>query len=253
MPIPQAVLKHWDPMIGVDFHMGLQFAVPVPIPFPMLPHLVGGVLMWGPWGGTSEPTVRTFHGDVMLRGTNMGSLVPHISLPPLPFVSLLQPVWILLSSSKTEFGVASVRCAGGPVAVAGPNPIPFLGANLNCNEPVSMPTGVVLGINTHFAGFTIGDFIAGTLMTAIDIGIGFLLGKVSGKGGLGEVGEKVLSSIVSNILGRGISAVPGINSAENALQDFISTEVNTEVNNVVDRIADSVNDYFNDPAVDERP
>lgn len=282
MPIPTAVLKHWDPMIGLDFHMAINPGGPPPLfvtPVPMTPHVVAGVLMWGPWGllgkGKSEPSVRTFHGDVMLRGTDMGYLIPHISIPP---TNLLMPVWTGLSSSKSEFSVASVRCADGPVAIA---ILVFIGVNLDCQGttiPVDLPTGRIIAVNTHFAGFTFGDFVAGIVMMGIDIAISAFTGWVGsglGKALMKTIGRRLISPIVKRVFGESVEeiispqlvrrimntiggkivgsavseidnrAAPGDGSVTDALQDGISRGVNS--------LTDSISDYFNNPAVDERP
>ena len=123
------VLKHWDPMLGVDCQ---PLLIPPAPPVPNTPHVVGAVLKWGPWGilgkGKSEASVKTFHGEVMLRVKDIGYLIPHICSP-----HVLLPIHIAFSGSKSEFGVASVRCAGGPVAVAG---LVTVNLNLNCWGPL---------------------------------------------------------------------------------------------------------------------
>jgi hypothetical protein len=61
----------------------------------------------------------------MLRGTDIGPLIPHIGCP-----SLLTPLDILLSSSASYFGPSSYMVAGAPVAAA---LIINVNLNLNCN------------------------------------------------------------------------------------------------------------------------
>lgn len=168
------VLKHWHPMVGYDLQMALM--PPLATPTPKTPHYVVACLKLGPWGvltGKSRTDVRTAsYGETMIRGTDIGPFIPHISTP-----HYLLPIHFLVSASKSEFGASSVRTPDGPVAVAC---LGIYNMNLNCWGPTwpPMPLGIVLAFTTHITGFTLGDLIAGVSMMVFDSMIQFAINRL---------------------------------------------------------------------------
>ena len=171
-----AVLKHYMPMLGCDFHDTIP--PPGPVVVPKIPHFVSANLMIGPWGaltGKARPDViSAAAGITLLRTTDIGPLVPHISAP-----HYLLPLLILGSASKAEFGATSITTPDGPVAVCVASVVNF---NLNCHGTAvpPLPTGVVLGMTTHFTGFTLGDFLSGLLCMVMDSAVQYVLNRVMG-------------------------------------------------------------------------
>jgi len=171
-----AVLKHFHPMLGVDLHDTIP--PPGPAVVPNIPHYVVAAMQLGPWGavtGKSRTDVLTAsYGKTMIRGTDIGFLIPHISSP-----HYLLPVIIIGSASKSEFGASSVITADGPVAVA---ILLFVGVNLNCcgKSCPPLPLGRVLAFTTHMTGFTLGDFFAGLITMVVDGAVQYGLNQIFG-------------------------------------------------------------------------
>lgn len=172
-----AILKHWHPMMGTDFHIPWPPGSPAPAPSPV-PYRTAMILM----GTGATCAMATRHpsmgwGFTMQQGTDIGPLIPHIGPP-----SVLLPLEILLSSSKSYFGVAQYPVEGRPVAVAMAGMTNF---NLNCGTPMPTPTGMVLAMNTHFVSMSMADVIYSTTYMALDWGLQTALQWAGGKvGGL---------------------------------------------------------------------
>ena len=165
------VLKHYHPMLSIPC-MELHQAVlpPSVVPVPKVPHFASAALFLGPWGAlTGKPNLQEFSssgGVMMSQGTDIGPLIPHVNVPPIPPNALL-PIIILTSGSKSHFGAHSHVAPNGPVAICCGAVINF---NLNCAGPAAppMPAGLVLGLNTHVVGTSIGDLISGALHMVAD-------------------------------------------------------------------------------------
>lgn len=157
-----AVMKHWDPMIGCDFHIGYS-VVATPPPAPPLPtgpypfltmSLTSGLYIF------FKPLWKqvTLYGVSVEKSTDIGSGIPHIPLmPPIGVIAEL-PLVIAFSSSKSHFYSNKYEVTGKNPALA---LAVFANPNLNCGLPVPTPTGVAICINTHVAGMTWGDIGAG--------------------------------------------------------------------------------------------
>lgn len=169
--MPFAVLKHWDPMVGCDFHDQLPPPVGPPI-VPRMPHVTLATLGFlpGPWGWSpctkQSKSVFSLHGDVMGKGTDIGPGVVHIQ------ANYLLPIIILTSGSKSHFGPASVttNIDGSEVSV-GAAVLVYVNLNLNCggaSKCPPTPTGVVIACNTVLVGMTLGDIVAGIAQFALD-------------------------------------------------------------------------------------
>ena len=221
---------------GADLHDALPPAVPKSI--PAQPHLVTPTpICLGPWGtltGAKAPTVL-MDGPwwAMQQGHDLGPLIPHIcvTIPP----SLLTPVVILTSASKSYFGASTTQVEGKPVAVAVAVVINF---NLNCcNFPVPpLPVGMVVTWNTVSADMSLADFLCSLAVMVfeglVNYGLSALfssngpLGKLLGKLGNKVFGAAMLSAFEQNAegwliasLGRKMLAV----GAENLIPAIVST------------------------------
>ena len=146
--------RNIDPMIGIDVHDFIPPIIPLPPPTPnvhIAMTLLGGMMITA-----SMTTKTTSTGFFSIhQGSDIGPLIPHLPIPP---ANILFPLHIALSGSTSNFGAFSVMYEGKPVAIAVGV---FVGANLNCQGPstipCSIPSGIVISWNTNMAGFSIGD------------------------------------------------------------------------------------------------
>ncbi len=228
--MPAAVLNVLHPMIGPDLHDNLipSPVGPVPTP-PKLPH-VAFMLLGGVTNFTSHFTSTTFvnftQSRVVLQGSDIGPLIPHVPVPILPNILLV--VIIPGSGSVSEFFAFSVKAKDGtdgqmkPVATAIAG---FGGLNVNCGSPCAMPTGVVIAPSTVCTGFRLGDFFASLVGMAMDVGLSWGLSKLMG--GLG----RSFGGIAGRLAGRfGPGIVSGIVGQAPALARYLSPKV---VENVI--------------------
>ena len=181
-----AIMKHWHPMIGRDFHIPWPPGSPSPAPSPA-PYLTGQTLM----GLAIKASYASSHmsmgwGMTMQQGTDIGYMIPHVGPP-----SALLAIEIPLSSSVSYFGTSMVMVENKPACVALAMLVNY---NLNCGTPVPTPTGIVIAANTHFAAMTLGDLLGGVAVMAMDVAIGVVLGKAIGAGSgwaAGRLGPRV--------------------------------------------------------------
>lgn len=129
-------------------------------------------------------------------------MVPHYNLFPAPGIpsnpNLFIPLLILLSSSKNFMAVGSVIATNGPVAVSIPG-VKVIGINLACNDPVPLPTDVVIHTgSTVILGFTWGDLVAALLTWAFDVVIAIAM-KLLGKF-LKGIGKKLAGKLAGPLL-----------------------------------------------------
>ena len=139
MPQIHAILKHWHPMIGWDFHIPWVPGTPAPAPVPVV-YKTGATLSWvaglvGLQGVTkmAKSHVSQGWGFTMLQDTDIGTMIPHIGPP-----SLLLPLDILFSASKSYFFTTQYKAEGANIAVA---LAIIVNPNLNCGTPIPTPTG----------------------------------------------------------------------------------------------------------------
>jgi hypothetical protein len=112
--------------------------------------------------------------------------------------------------------VGSVVAKQGPIAVTIPV-VKYIGTNLACNDPVPLPTDIVIHTgSTVVLGFTLGDLLAALLTWAIDIAIALVL-KVLGKVA-GAAGRRIAGKIAPALTSRFSSGV--LNKVGNFLQKF---------------------------------
>jgi hypothetical protein len=176
-------------ILTLDRHFGLFFTWPLVVP--------GFAWHFGvaKEGWSKNVGVDKWNEDVLADGVPIASLgnkpemclVPHWNLYPFPpwHPNLLIPVLILASSSESYIAVGSVVAKKGPIAVSLPF-VKVIGNNLACNDPITMPTDVVImPSSTVVLGFTLGDLIAAMLRYGLKVLIELILQKLTklvGKG-----------------------------------------------------------------------
>lgn len=172
-----AVLKNWHPMIGRDLH--IQVPPPPAPPIPAMPYCTFS-LMCGSLGWVTTckyfPTHNTAgFGTTMAKGTDIGPMIPHIG--PQPHITL--PIEMLGSASKSHFGASSYagQDNGGADNIIAVCVLGFTNMNLNCGTPMPVPFGQVIGLTTHMANMTLGDFFAGLIDGLFDFAIQWALNK----------------------------------------------------------------------------
>ena len=169
-------------IIGRDMHKAYP-----PIPPAPVPHFV----CWAMGGIRSPNTSRAalpiippFHnpvmtpgGAVVARGHDAAPLIPHIPMGggPLLLVGVMAQ-----SSSKSEFGVGSVKVAAGPVAVGA---LKIVGLQLHCQDTLPLPTGAVVCVvnSTVSAGFTARDALAGAVAMIADMAVQWVINTITSK------------------------------------------------------------------------
>lgn len=155
--------------------------------------------------------VNKWNDDVKADGQSICSvgnspwpLIPHWNLFPYPGIpinpNVFIPLLIILSSSTSFLAVGSVVAKQGPIAVMIPG-VKVIGTNLACNEPIPLPTDIVIfGSSTVVLGFTLGDLVAALVRWAIQIAIAYVM-KVLGKV-VGALGKKFAGWLGTKIAGR---------------------------------------------------
>ncbi|HVZ86850.1 MAG TPA: hypothetical protein VHG72_07765, partial [Polyangia bacterium] len=165
------VLKHFHPMIGCDFHKLMPPGSPTP--GPPAPHVAMSSLMGLGITAQMGPTEFTHFGWTIMRGSDIGPMIPHAGAP-----NCLLPLILLASGSKAEFGSSQCLIANKPVAAA---LAVVVNPNLNCGDPAPAPLDGVVAITAHFVGMTWGDIIAGFANMAFDSGLQYVLNKLGDK------------------------------------------------------------------------
>lgn len=199
------------PMIGVDFHVGTP-GPPVP-PAPNIPHFVAQVL--GGLNITAKlvPTVLSHNFIVINQSSDIGMGIGHVA------PNILFPLYVLTSSSISNFGSFTVLSGGKPTAAAIGV---YVNMNLNCGQPVNTPTGMVVAPGCNMVGLSFAEFMAGMASIAVNMAISYVAGKIGGK-----IGEKVSGwamSGICNIAGR-VSVSAGLMSAAVLSTKFVSKVV----------------------------
>src|SRR4029077_15929909 len=128
---------------------------------PMLaPHIVGCSFSSALLLTTSKHLLTiTMNGPLFsMQGGYDIYLVPHIPIPPAapdPLEAAQLAMVLALAGSKAQMSVHSVTGGGGALApcITGAG-----GSNINCNDPIDGPTGVVYNLNTVMTAPTAGDY-----------------------------------------------------------------------------------------------
>ena len=195
------VLKAFHPMIGRDKHCpwvpGAPLVSPTPVPYITIATMLGTSL-------TSTKSSTLFTDSLfptMIKGTDIGPLIPHIGPP-----SVLLPVEMLFSASKSHFGSSRYKTEEGVVAVS----LGFaINPNLNCGTPVPTPTGFVLAPATHRVDMTWGDVFSGFMTMAVDFVVQKYLNKAGDKVG-GWVANKLADRVKNRIIQAGLAEWGGM-------------------------------------------
>jgi len=196
MATPHFVMKHWDPMIGIDWHMPTippKPPTPPPAPYPTFMFVSGMYIFFKPlWKHVS------LYGVTVEKGTDIGALIPHF--PGVPSASL--PLEIVFSSSKSYFGSSKYLEEDKTICL---DLLMSTNPNLNCGYPCPTPTGFVITFTTHAAGMTWGDVFAGFGAMFGDWCVQTILNYVGLRGGswLGKFGDKLgpLGGRLANLAG----------------------------------------------------
>lgn len=199
-----AVLKAWHPMIGVDYHIPWPPGSPLPLPVPS-PYLTFHIMIG--LGVISRYTTTAYTDGLapsMVRGTDIGFLIPHIGIP-----SLTIGLEILLSGSKSHFGPLAINVTDQHGAAGNPAAALFVVANpnLNCGFPLPTPFGAVIAPTTHFVGMTLGDIVAGLLYMGWDFLVQAALNKLGSKLGdwMGKAAGTIAKKMGIGVMGRAAS------------------------------------------------
>lgn len=191
-----------NPFIGVCPH-DTMVTVPLP-PFMLpgkLPHIDFSVVQ-GLWLGSflSNGRDRVVLSDDLLfvgRMSDAGFVLPHISIPP----SWYNLLTTLFGGSNALFGVGSVQLACKNLLwgnedcdlATTPFPIAPVSLNLQCGDPFSVPSDVVVVWGSVYAGMSLSDIYAALIDLAIQWAMegAMLLGGFLLKKGIGKLAKKL--------------------------------------------------------------
>jgi hypothetical protein len=211
-----------NPFIGFNWH---DTMVTVPVPPFMIPgkfiHYDFSVVQ-GLWLGSflSNGRDRTVVSDDLLfvgRMSDAGFFLPHFSIPP----SWYNLLTTLFGSSNALFGVGSVTVACKNLLWGNDDcdlatsmfPVAPVSLNLQCGDPMSLPTDLVVVWGTVYAGMDLADLYAALIDLAIQWameGVMFFggkaltaglkkLGKGAAKGATKAASKKAASGVKKGI------------------------------------------------------
>lgn len=171
--------KPYNIIVSLDWHDGMFLMSTPPIP-PILGgrawHIGGAVENMSRFGlglDRWNDDVK-FDGDPVCSVLNSAwPILPHWNLFMPPFTpnnpNLFIPLLLLGSKSSNILSVGSVVATKGPLAVTIPF-VKFVGVNNACNDPLLMPTSVVVHFgSTVVLGFTWGDLAAAAMQYASQV------------------------------------------------------------------------------------
>jgi hypothetical protein len=171
-------------MMGCDFHKHMPVGTNV---ISIAPHFSVAVLRGTGATAQLSSKVLTHLGAAIMRGSDIGLLIPHFS--PLGPNTLSPSIW-LTSGSKSHFGSSQCLIENKPVAAALDMSESL---NLNCGDPIPFPLGYVNAPTSHFVGMTWGDLFAGVAHMMFDIILQY---------GLSWVGDKLFDGISQTLYDR---------------------------------------------------
>ena len=211
MPVGLPVLGFYMPFQGVDPH---TIILPGPPPVPVvLPEGVGGLLATITPGKRNAVKVATPCGDAIGRGHDVGPPPVSVMLHIPPIVDPLYPLVIASSSSKSQFGVSSVKLGTHngvfPIAVSILGPAGGLQQDCGDIGPmVSFQCGLAMVVtafnNSVQAGFTLADLVGSIAQIVADNLFAMALSFA-----FGLVGKEVLTAlkVVFNEVIEGLLAI----------------------------------------------
>jgi hypothetical protein len=168
------VLKHWHPMVGIDYHIPWPPGSPTPLPAPA-PYYTAQLLIGLFPTIFSKPIpshITDGYAITMEQGTDIGSLIPHIGVP-----SVILPLELAFSYSKSYFGASRYLAENKVMACA---LLVSVNPNLNCGTPLPTPTGFVLALTTHIVEMSLADVLTGLFRMALDAALQWALSKFGG-------------------------------------------------------------------------
>ncbi len=214
MAISCAILNPIFPCIGIDVHQVIIPATPPAYAPYFWLQVLGGLPVVGKAKKCDDVYTFPFSLPAMQKGTDIGKMIVHVGNP----ANIKLPFIILGSGSKSHFGSSTVKVDGETVGTAC---IVYVNINLNCCDPVNLPTGIVIAPSTTMAGMTLGDYIAGIVNMAVDIAVSYVVGKAVGKalGPLSRVSNGEIASIAPSLF------VQTGKDAFKLTSDFVANEV----------------------------
>ncbi len=173
-------IKSTNVYIGISIHKLWPPMSPAPVGYA--PSIEGAMLFWIDPSGRMTSTDVKFDGrSPVLKGHDIGKLIPTITLPP---ANLWLIIAIATSSAEVKFAKHTVEVNGTPAGAH----FPFLMPMKACGDPFSLPTGIVPDVifrNTVVFGLSLADLLKGWFALLIDLVVEVLIDllfKLVGKG-----------------------------------------------------------------------
>lgn len=190
------VLKHWHPMVGMDYHIPWPPGSPAPAP-AAVPYYTAYLLI-GMFPTVFSKPIPSHITDgfaiTMAQGTDIGSLIPHIGVP-----SVTLPVEMAFSFSKSYWGSSRYVAEEQIMACA---LLVSVNPNLNCGTPLPTPTGFVIAITTHIVEMSLADYLTGFFRMGLDFALQWILSKAGG-----WIGDKLSGAISQRMANRAFNNV----------------------------------------------
>ncbi|WP_394833906.1 hypothetical protein LVJ94_46120 [Pendulispora rubella] len=202
------VLRRWHFMIGCDWH--IAYPPPAATPVGRMPYFVVNIMTNVLHIEFTVLYAKTVEADTlqnnMCRTTDIGMLTPHIGPP-----SVLLPIELFLSASKSHFGPMSVQCTdqhGGDQCLASAL-LCVVNPNLNCGTPIPTPLGFVIAFNTTQCELSLADILTGLFSMAMDFVLQWLMGKLPVGKAFDWLGKKVAPRLGIKLLNRAAARAAG--------------------------------------------
>jgi hypothetical protein len=167
-------------MAGIDLHKYRQ-ALPPPTGLlqPAWPHAVAIHFSSTAAKAYLRTSSVTSDSQLMLAGGfDNGPVWVHAFLPvppPHPAEGAIFALVLATSTSTAQLTVSSVTGEGNPLAVCITG---CWGLNVNCCEPMDMPCGHVIVVNSVKTNPTIGDYLSAIVMWLLNAVFGWRVGKL---------------------------------------------------------------------------
>lgn len=196
-----SILTNIHLMLGRDIHLG---TIGPPDPPKPMPHYVAQVLGGLNLSAKLVPSVSSHNFIVLNQGSDIGMGIGHVA------PNILFPIYVLTSSSTSNFGSFTVLSGDKPTAVALGV---YVNMNLNCGQPVNTPTGMVIAPGCNMIGMTFGEILAGLVSIAVNMAISFALdrlGKVNfGKKFNKKWGLEIMQGKMADYAIQGVAKIAG--------------------------------------------